>query len=250
MYRGVYAVGHRALVPNGFWLAAVLACGPGAVLSHRSAAAAWGLRATSRANVDVTTMTGAGRRRRGIDAHQAALAKPDVTTLNGLPITTPARTLLDLAEVVPREQLGRALEQAIGLQHYDERAVAAVLERAAGRRGCRPLRQVLEALRPEHLRVRSELERRALDLIERHDLPTPEVNQQLHGYEVDLLWPTQRLIVELDGYRTHAGPASFEADRRRDDHLQVHGYRVLRFTWQHITTDPAWVVQTLEALLA
>jgi predicted transcriptional regulator of viral defense system len=250
LYRGVYAVGHRALVPNGFWLAAVLACGPGAVLSHRSAAAAWDLRRTGRGNVDVTAPSGAGRKRKGIDVHVGLLPQPDVTTLDGLPITTPARTLLDLAEVVPRDHLRRALEQAIRLRLHDERAAEDVLDRATGRRGARPLTQVLDALRPEHLLTRSELERVALDVIGRHDLPMPEVNQRLHGYEVDLLWRAQRVVVELDGYAFHTDPTAFEADRRRDGHLQARGYRVQRFTWRQIDTDPAWIAATLEALLA
>lgn len=249
IHRGVYAVGHRVLVPDGFRLAAVLACGPAAYLSHRSAADAWELLATRRRRVEVTSMT-AGRKHPGIQAHRCRLTPHDVTTLRGIPITTVARTLLDVAEVVPFAHTRRAFERAHQLALFDARAVEAVLVRARGRRGRRPLERAYGLFRPEHAASESELEAMAQRLVERHRLPRPEVNRWLGAYRIDLLWRAQRLAVELDSRTFHDTPLSFESDRRRDAELQAAGFRAVRFTWRQLTEQPAWVARTLGALLA
>jgi very-short-patch-repair endonuclease len=250
MHRGVYAVGHRALSPNGFRMAAVLACGPGAVLSHRTAAGVWGLRPDHRTRWEVTVPRSAGRNLASFDAHQHRLDPRDRTELDAIPITTVARTLLDLAEVVPRDQVDRALEQAIRLDLYDGRALDDVVARSPGRRGLKSLRAAITQLRPDRAATRSELERVALELIDRHRLPRPEVNARLAGYEVDLLWRARRVVVELDGHAFHSSPDAFERDRRRDAHLQSLGFRTLRFTWRQLDGESGVVAERLAAVLA
>ncbi len=250
LHRGVYAVGHPALTPDGHHLAAVLACGPGAVLSHRSAAAAWGLRATARARVDVTTPRAGGRGHPRIDAHRCALHPGERTVLRGIPITTVARTALDLGEVATRRDVHRYLVAAEQQGRYDRRAIDAVVARAHGRRGLRPLLAALGDLRPEHAAARSEMELRALELVAAHGLPAPRVNDGLGPYVIDLHWPDRRLAVELDGGAFHRTAEAFERDRRRDADLAAAGYRTVRVTWRQLTRDPGWVARTLARLLA
>jgi very-short-patch-repair endonuclease len=249
LHRGVYAVGHTALRPEGFWLAGVLAGGPGAVLSHRSAAAAWDLRPTRRMQIDVIVPRATGRGQPGLDSHRCRLDPSEVASHRGLPITSPARTLLDLAEVVSPPELGRAFERTIQLDLLDHAELGAVLERGFGRRGLKPLRALLVDLEVDPPSTRSELERLALDVLRSSGLPRPEVNARLGAYEVDLLWRREGVVVELDGYAYHRSPAAFEADRRRDAELQVAGMRVLRVTWRMLVCDPGRFVGAVAALL-
>lgn len=249
-HRGVYAVGHGVLTADGHYLAAVLACGPAAVLSHRSAAAAWGLRPTARTRIDVTTPRAGGRGHRAIDAHQSRLSSRDRTELRGVPITTIARTALDLAEVVPLRHLERFLVAAEQRRLFDLDALEDVLRRAQGRHGVKPLDAALAAYRPQATHTKSEMELRALDLIADHALPAPKVNDHVGPYEVDLHWPDRRLAVELDSRTFHLTHTAFEEDRRRDAELATAGYRTARITWRQLTRDPAWVAATLGALLA
>lgn len=248
LHRAVYSVGHRALVPDAFRLAAVLACGPSSVLSHRSAADLWGLRPCTSSRVDVTVAGDRGRHLAGIRAHRGRLHPDDVTSERGIPVTTPARTLVDLAALVPRDHLLRALERAEQVRLFDLRALGAVIERAPRRSGAQSLRRALEDLRTAPF-TRSELERRALALIARHGLPAPAVNVRVAGYEVDLLWRAARVVVELDGRAVHDTALAFERDRRRDADLQARGYAVVRFTWRQVTSTPDWIVARLVDLL-
>jgi putative AbiEi antitoxin of type IV toxin-antitoxin system/uncharacterized protein DUF559 len=249
MHRGVHAVGHRSLTVDGHRMAAVLACGPGAVLSHRAAAAVWGLRPDNRTRWDVTVARGGGRHQATFDAHQCRLDPRDRTERSGIPVTTPARTLLDLAEVVPRDHLDRALENAIRLRLHDLHALDDVLARHQGRRGRGPLQRALEEIRPERANTRSELERLALELVDRHALPRPEVNGDAEGHEIDLLWRAERVAVELDSREFHLTPQAFERDRHRDAHLQALGYRTLRFTHRQLTRESGTVTRHLSAVL-
>jgi very-short-patch-repair endonuclease len=250
LHSGVYAVGHTSLRPEGWRRAAVLAGGPGAVLSHRSAAEAWGLRAVSaRARHDITVKHSRGRSSRHLDAHQCRLDRRDTTELDGIPITTVARTLLDLAEVVPRTQVQRAIETTIHLGHYDGFAIDDVMSRSNGRRGLKHLKAALAAAHPDAAHAKSALERLMLELIDAHGLPRPSVNIHIEGYERDLVWPHQRVIVELDSWRFHRTKEAFENDRRRDATLTPLGYRTLRFTWDQVTKDATFVARTLAATL-
>jgi hypothetical protein len=237
VHRGVYAVGHRVLTVEGRWRAAVLAGGRGAVLSHASAAAAWDLRPTSGGAIHVTVPGHSGRKRRpGLRIHRSnILGARDVTTHRGIPITTPARTIIDLARIFQGRQLEQLVDRADqrGLVDFD---VLRQAPRAS-------LQAVLKRYAPAP--TRSELEERFLRLCDDHGIPRPETNAHVGGYEVDFVWRARRLIVEVDGYAYHRSPRAFETDRERDVALTLAGWRVLRFTWRHITARPAWVAAAI-----
>jgi predicted transcriptional regulator of viral defense system len=240
VHRGVYAVGHRVLSPRGRWMAAVLACGDGAVLSHRSAAALWTIRPTSRADVELTTPTQL-RPRDGLLPHCAVLPADEVTTLDGIPVTTAARTLFDLAAVLTRRPLERALDEAEVLRLDGP---AELLRRHPGHRGAATLRALLlDGRAPAP--TRSELEERFLALVDEAGLPRPETNAIVEGYEVDAVWREARLIVELDGYATHGTRKAFERDRIRDRTLLARGWRPIRLTSRQLAADPAALAEEL-----
>ena len=232
-------------------MAAVLACGPGAVVSHRSAAAEWDLRPSASASVDVTVVGTRRRRRAGIVMHQVRWLPPeDCTVRDGLPLTTVARTLLDLAAVLRPEQLERAFEQAERLRLLDVRALEELCRNRPGHRGVRPLAALLaQEHAPASLETRSELERRFLGLCREAGLPQPAVNVLVQGFEVDAAWLDRRVIVELDGHAFHGTRAAFERDRKRDMALQLAGYSVLRLTYRRLETEGAQVFQALRSLL-
>jgi Protein of unknown function (DUF559)/Transcriptional regulator, AbiEi antitoxin len=251
VHQGVYAVGLAPLSIEGVYMAAVLACGPKAVLSHRSAAAHLALRPSNRPIVDVTAPGRAGRGRKGIDVHRATgLEERDVTTVDGIPCTTVARTLLDLATTIDETALERAIEQAEKLRMFDLTAVIEVMERAGDRRGGPELRRALAAYTPEPAFTRSVLERRFLALCRAAEVPMPQANNATEGHEIDFTWPDRRLIVEADSLRHHGTRAAFERDRRRDQRLTAAGWRVVRFTWRQIDEAPADVAASLRSLLA
>jgi Protein of unknown function (DUF559) len=231
-------------------MAAVLACGPGALLSHRSAAALWGLRSSAAPRIDVTAPARRGRGRPGIVLHRVgSLHREDRASCEGLPVTAVARTLLDLAGQVSPDQLRRAFEQAERLQLLDLRAVRAICDRSPRRQGVRALGTLLTESR-EPPSVRSELKRRFVALCSAADLPAPALNTVVAGHEVDALWPRQRLVVELDGYRFHRGRAAFERDRVRDLDLSLAGYRVLRITSRRLDRERAAVAAAVRSQLA
>jgi len=228
IHRAVYAVGHRNLSYQGWWMAAVLACGEGAVLSHRSAAMNWGILRPRNGVVDVTIPGTAGRaQRKGIRVHRSTSLTPkEATRRQGIPTTTPARTILDLRRVLDREELQTAIAQA---------EIARF-----------PIGRLLNLL---HEPTRSKLERRFLRLCIRHGLRKPEVNAKIGRYEVDFLWRDHRLIVETDGWETHRTRAAFELDRRRDSELKARGYEVVRFTYWRVVDDPDHVAHVIGQLL-
>jgi very-short-patch-repair endonuclease len=239
LWRGVYAFGHRELRLEGRLLGAVLSCGPRAVLSHRSAADLWGLLPTARAPIEVSVLARAGRPKRpGIDLHCLRRLDPeDLTELNGIPITTVPRTLVDLCAVVPDRRVERALDQAYVLRLLTPGALEDAITRAHGR-STAALRRLLEVERRTATLTRSELEERFLALVRRGGLPEPEVNAWLHGYEVDFLWREQRRVIELDGYAFHSVPRAFERDRRKDIDLELAGFPVTRFTHLQVSREP------------
>jgi len=250
LHQGVYAVAHTALRPEAHRLAAVLACGPGAVLSHASAAAAWGLVADHGARFEITTPAAGGRGRGRLKVYRRVLHEADRTVLDAIPITTVARALLDLAATRPPRVLDRAMERAEELRLFDLAEIGACLRRNPGQRGAERLRAATADLRPADPRkTRSELERGVLRLIDQHDLPRPAVNLNLHGFEVDLHWPHHRVAVELDAWGTHGTRAAFERDHARDLHLQRHGWRVVRISWRQWRHEPDTVAAALQAVL-
>ena len=252
LHRGVYAVGHRVVSTDGVRMAAVLAGGPGAVLSHRSAAAMWGIRADSRPIVEITVSC-SRRDRPGIRQHRSELARHEVTVVRGIPLTTLARTLLDLAAVVNRRQVERAVRQAEYQRILDLREVTALLTQHSRRPGSGTLRAVVEE--GTDMRIsRSELEERFMDFLANAVLPSPEVNAalELNGtwIEVDCLWRAERIVVELDGRQAHGTCTAFERDRRRDRALSVAGWRPVRVTWRQLHAEAQELEHDLRTLLA
>jgi hypothetical protein len=237
VHRGVYAVGHPGLTTHGRWQAAVLT---GGVLSHRSAAALWGIWRDG-ARPAITTGGVDRRGARDVETHSGCLRPGETMFVEGIRVTKVARTLLDLAEVVPLDHLVQAIDNATNNRHLRPKLMSSTMRESRGRRGLKPLRQALLITRPQDILTRSELERRALRLVQRAGLPRPEVNVRLHGYEVDLLWRNHRLVVELDGSEYHDP----ERDTRRDNNLRREGWSVSRFTWRQVVNDPDWVVACL-----
>jgi Protein of unknown function (DUF559) len=250
IHRGVFAVGHSVLSREAAWMAAVLAAGPEAVLSHRSAAALWGIRDTSRANVDVIAPRRLVRPR--IDSHRITLPADETTTERGIRVTTVTRTLLDLAEVLTPQQLERAITEADVRRLSSPHSLDALVARHPGRRGTAAIERALENRRDIGMAVtRSELETTFLAFLETHGLPRPRTNARITHRagtgEVDAAWPDHRLIVELDGYDVHTTRRSFEDDRARDRALTADGWRVVRITWHqlHRSTALAGELRTL-----
>jgi hypothetical protein len=251
VHHGVYAVGLAPISIEATHMAAVLACGPGAALSHRSAAAHLGLRPCSRPSVDVTAPGRSGKARKGIDVHRATgLDDRDIKNVDGIPCTTVARTLLDLATTIDRTALERVVEQAEKLRIFDLAAVVDVITRAGDRRRGTALRTALADYAPEPAFTRSELEKRFLALCRAAGVPMPRTNNTANGDEIDFTWPDRRLMVEADSLRYHGTRAAFERDRRRDQQLTAAGWRVVRFTWRQVDETPAEVAATLRSLLA
>ena len=225
MHRGVYAVGHGGLSREGRWMAAVLACGEGAVLSHGSAAALWGLLRPCDGPIDVSVPTQGGRARRmGIRLHRRPALGPFVTFRERIPVTTVPRTIEDLRGTVPSYLVRRATRQA---------------ELAGHRLGG-----------IERDRTRSDLEREFLAFCRRHGLPRPEVNVRLGRREVDFLWRAERVVAETDDFRYHRGSVAFEDDHARDVELRGRGFAVRRFTGRQLDDEPAQVAVDLAEALA
>ena len=247
IHRGVYAVGHPVLARDGRWMAAVLAAGPGAALSHASAAALWEIRPNAATKIDVSVPRAGGRTKRpGLRVHrQSHLARDELTAHHAIPVTTPARTLLDLASSLPRRALERALDQAEILELFDLRQLKRTVDAHRGERGAGILAAVLEEHDAGTTLTRGELEERFLTLCERHDVERPRVNARIAGLEVDFLFAARGVVVEVDGYRFHRTRKAFERDRERDALLAAAGHRVLRFSYDQVTSRPESVAAAL-----
>lgn len=250
LHRGVYAVGHRQLRREGRWLAAVLAI-PGSVLSHRDAAGLHGFRPANHAKVDVTVERRA-RDQTGIRVHNTrVLDADDVTTVSGIPVTTVARTLVDLAGIVPRDHLAKAIKETDRQQTFDLHAIHDAMARTRGRRG--PGATALRKALAEHEALATTLTRSSLEdafqrLLDRHRLPKAQTNVFIEGREVDVAWPSHKLVVELDGWEHHRQRHAFERDRTRDAALTAAGWRVVRFTHRQVVHRPDHVVDVLRRL--
>lgn len=253
MHRGVYAVGHRLVSLRGRWMAAVLACGPHAALTHRDAAALTGLRAPSGRLIEVTAPD--ARARPGIRAYRHSLLPDEVTAVEAIPTTTWARTLIDLAAVLAPHQLARALEQAEILRIFDLDVLQALLERHRRRPGTAGLERALAQHRATSGHTRNDLEALLVSLCRQAQLPLPSaLNAWMtlpDGRQIqpDAVWHDHMLIVEVDGFETHGTRTAFEADRIRDAELQILGWRVLRTTWRQLEREPQGFVDRLGRLL-
>jgi hypothetical protein len=250
LYKGVYAVGHAVLTRQGRWMAAVLACGPGAVLSHRDAAMLHGLRSSARREIDVTS----ARSRvghEGITLHRTRRLHPDDHLLvERIPVTSIERTLLDLAEVITPRQLKYAFDEAERLLLFDMRAMDALLDRSRGRHGLKVLKRLIAKARAHVPYTRSDFERDFLELCRELGLPEPAVNVWVAGHEVDILWEHLKLVVELDSRTYHEARAAMESDAIRNADLALAGYRVVPITDRRFYGEPDEVRRSLASLVA
>lgn len=253
LHPGVYAVGHPVVSREARWLAAVLRGRDGAVLSHRTAAALWGVqRGAERGRVEIITPR--STRSSGLIHRHIVRLDPDETAIRRrIPVTTLARTMLDIAAMVSIESMEAAIREAEYLHRLPLRKLEDMLERHPGQRGARTLESCLARLgRGPRGRVRSRLEVRFAALLADSDLPNPRLNVMLdvdgHPIEADCLWREQRVIVELDGGEAHGTRVAFETDRQRDRRLLAAGWRVSRVTWRQLD-EPAALLADLRKLL-
>jgi very-short-patch-repair endonuclease len=261
MHRGVYLLGHTAAPPLAWESAAVLACGAGAVVSHRSAGHLWKLlprpgrsrprphELGRRHDVDITI---AGRdcgQRPGIRLHRVVALDPrDVRTIDGIPVTSPARTILDLAPLLAPRELEQAVAEGYARRLANRSTLVALLARYPRRRGSRRLRTIID-VDAKPARTRSAAEERLLEVIRTARLSPPETNARVGPYEVDFVWRDRRLIVEVDGYAFHSPRPKFERDRERDASLTTQGWRVIRVTWRQVRDSPERTIAVLSKAL-
>jgi very-short-patch-repair endonuclease/predicted transcriptional regulator of viral defense system len=252
VHAGIYAVGHKSLSVPGRWMAAVLASGSGAALSHRSAGSLWGLRVWTGRRIDVTTP----RKARGtgaIQRHYSLIPADEITEHEGIPVTTVPRTIFDMAAASPPQAVESMLREAEYRRLYDRLSLNDLLERYPRRRGSKAVRAALARLGEAPGRIRSPLEERFLPFLDRHRLPRPRFNVSLEvageKYQVDCLWADVRQIVELDGWEGHGTRSAFRDDRARDRRLRVAGYGVTRIAWSQLDDEPEAIAADLRALI-
>jgi len=246
LHRGVFFSGDSPPGIRARWLGGVLACGDGALLSHRSAGGLWGLVGIQSRSIEISS--GSGRGQPNLIVHECGIGPEDRTAVDGIPVTTVARTLFDLSEVLDADRLEKAFEEADRLRLLEMSALESVCARSPGRRALKPIRRLIDLARSPEM-GRTPLEDRVLALCREHSLPPPATNVELLGHEVDALWPSERLVVEADGYGFHAHRAAFERDRARDAARQAAGYRVVRLTHRRLEQEPKEVAAELRRLL-
>lgn len=254
LHRGVYALGHAQLTAEGWWLAAVASYRPPAVLSHGSAAALWGLTDEGWRRPIHVTVAGraAARRRRGVQPHRrAVLLEDELTMVREIPVTTVARTILDVAATVRGRALEQVIRRAARLRLFDRREQVRVLDRHPRDRGAAELGRLLVALEGRGTAdVRSRLEVAFAQLCDDHGLPRPRINAMVLGERVDFSWPGTTLVIETDGFEFHSMPTTFAADRRRDQKLTLAGFTVIRLTYDQVVGDAAATAATVSTLLS
>jgi hypothetical protein len=243
IHRGVYVVGYRRLSWHGRCMAAVLASYP-SVASHLSAAWLWGIIRNRPGTIHVTCPA-SRRARRPFVVHASDLPEVDRTIREGIPVTSVARTVLDLAIEGSARDIRRQIQRADDFKIFDLREMRALLARSNGHRGQAKVEAALDGYRPEHVFTRSGLERRFLELVREAGLPEPAMNLFVAGHEIDAYWATERFGVELDVYATHGSRLSFEEDRVRDDELLQAGIETTRVTGPRLDREPAAVVDSI-----
>lgn len=249
VYRGVFAVGHTNLSLHAECLAAVLASGPNALLSHVSAAWLWNLTKTSPLPASVSA-PGYRKPRPPLQLHEArSLAVEDRALRDGIPVTALPRTLLDLAATVRFEWLEKMVERSEDLELFDLRAVEELLDRTVGHQGHGRLRKAIALYKPSSF-TRSTLERRFLELCFASGLPQPRTNYVEQGFELDCYWPEHRFAVELDVFETHGTRAAFERDRKRQEDLLLAKIAITRVTGPRLEREPSEVMERIGRLLA
>jgi very-short-patch-repair endonuclease len=251
VYRGVYVVGVRRISRKGRWMAAVLVCGEGAVLSHRSAARLWSLLSPAAEPIDITCSK-AEVEREGIVGHRSRLLDDEWLVRDGIPVTSPFRTIFDLASVVQMRELERAFHEAEARELTDKVSLPMLLERYPGRRGSRNIRALLEARLPVGI-TRNDFEEAFVAVVDRYGLRRPRMNAPLamrgRFFEIDALWEPERVAVELDSRSIHGTHKKFENDRLRDRTLVAEGWRIMRITWRQLQEEPTEIAGDLRSAL-
>jgi very-short-patch-repair endonuclease/predicted transcriptional regulator of viral defense system len=246
VHRGVYAVGRPALEQKGRWLAAVLACGDNALLSHRSAAALWGLAPSSvESDIEIVVQDTVLRGRPGLLVHRRAdLAAQNRREVDGVPVTDPISTLVDLASCAPERQVEKAINAADRLGLVDSETLRATVPGLAPRPGMACIRRLAgcDAL------TDTGLERKFLAIVRSANLPLPRTQAMVSGYRVDFYWPDLGLVVETDGWRYHRTPGEQATDQRRDQAHARSGLTTLRFSEDQVRREPRAVQRTLTAV--
>jgi very-short-patch-repair endonuclease len=253
LHEGVYAVGHRLIPRQGWWMAAVLASGPEAVLSHRTAAVLWMLRGHTGGVIHVT-LPHKSASSKEIRRHYSLLPPDEITVEEGIPVTSVPRTIFDLAATEPVDVVGNLIRESEYRQLYDRLSLWDLIERYPGKRGSRKVRTALEQIKEEPAgRKRSKLEERFAPFLRLHHLPLPRFNDWImvsgKRYQIDCHWPGTNQIVELDGWEGHSTRTAFREDRARDRILRVAGYSVTRLTWNQLDDEPEAIAADLRALL-
>jgi very-short-patch-repair endonuclease len=249
IHRDVFAVGHPGLSPHGQCFAAVLARGKGALLSYRSAGWLWGLEPTLELPIEVSVRW-RGHGRRPLNLHHCPALRPEDTDSNeGIQVTAMPRTLLDIASVVPRWRLERAVERAERMDLLEVSDVEKLLNDVRGHPGRGKLRAALD-LSSEPEFTRSGGEKRMLRLAREAGLPRPKVNLFIEGFELDFYWEAERFAVELDSWDAHRTRKSFESDPLRHEELKLTGIEMIRITGRRLKRNPEQVAERLKILLA
>jgi very-short-patch-repair endonuclease len=250
---GVYSVGHQLLSRHGHWMAAVLASGPEALLSHQTAAALWGIRGYSGGVIHVTVPHKSTSTKR-IRRHFSIMPPDERTMHEGVPVTSAHRTIFDLAASEDVDAVVSMIKEAEYLNRWDRLSLPDLLERYPGKRGSRKVRFALQRLQEEPVgRKASPLEERFAPFLRRHRLPLPRFNDWIllgpKRYRVDCHWPGTDRIVELDGWEGHSSRSAFRDDRERDRRLTAAGYTVTRLTWNQLDDEPEAIASDLRRLL-
>jgi Transcriptional regulator, AbiEi antitoxin len=254
LHAGVFAVGHRLVSQRGRWMAAVLAIGDGALLSHRSPAALWGLRGEPKGAVHVT-LASKSRHVPGIRRHSSrCLHVDEITVEYGVPVTSVPRTIFDCARGGDVDLVENLLRQAEYSERYDPLSLPALVARYPRRRGCRTVKAALRRLEESPSgHTASRLEERFLPFLRAYGLPIPHLNEWIvlggTRYKVDCRWPGTKEIVELDSWKAHGTRSAFREDRERDRRLRVAGYGLTRISWAQLDDEPAAIATDLRALL-
>jgi very-short-patch-repair endonuclease len=252
VFRGVFVFGSRRISRKGRWLAAVLAAGDGAVLSHRSAARLWRLLPPAAEAIDVICPPDRIVRRKGIVGHSFRLREDEWLVHDGIPVTSPFRTAFDLAAVAPMRELERAFHEAEVREVTDRVSLPMLLERYPGRRGARNLQALLES-RQAPMITRNDFEEAFLTLVDSHAVRRPRMNadRALRGrfFEIDALWEREEVAVELDSRGVHGTHKKFESDRLRDRVLIAEGWKTMRITWRQLRDEPEEIAKDLRLAL-
>jgi very-short-patch-repair endonuclease len=253
IHPGVYAVGHRLIPREGWLMGAVLASDPDALLSHRSAAALWGLRGHSEGAIHVTVPRKSTSSKR-IRRHFSYVPPDERTEKEGIPVTSVHRTIFDLSATASVDEVIAMIKEAEYRNLWDRLSLWDLLECYPGKRGSRNLRSSLKRITEEPTgRKRSRLEERFAPFLRRYHLPLPRFNDWIaldpKRYRADCHWPQYRLIVELDGWEGHSTRSAFQDDRARDRALKVAGYSVIHLTWAQLGCEPEAIAADLRALL-